>query len=271
MVDVEPGGAGCVRGTVAARLAKPVPQCRGGAARAFRRGTAGEAARRGVQRPRAGGTPAVRRLSRCDRHMGGGARAPLGQAAGGLLQRGVWLSRDAANRGRRAGDVGRRPRQVSQRPWPGICRDQSVLPGGLFSAGDQRRRVADGILQPTRSAKPPARTGAGRRRSAAGLRSGGCRRAGVIPCLGGKRRPLSGLPARREPADEPAAFPRPHAARVRWRRLDADYAGNPARRRGRAAVAAAWRGAVGVPHERGPRRVPRAGTDARADRRRGRF
>ena len=168
-------------GTLPARLAEPLPQCRGGPARSLRIRTAHAAAGSGFC---ANGCVSV--LKAFDAYMNekdtwASQHAPhLSAKSGRLLFGRVRLSRNAAHRGRRAGHSGGRPREVRQRPRTRLCRHQPVLPRRLFPAGDRSRKLADGILHAAEPQEPAARTGARRERGTAGLPCGNRHDPGVI-------------------------------------------------------------------------------------------
>ena len=92
-----------------------------------------------------------------------------------------------------------------------------------------------------------------------------------VPGVARQRRARAGLSARHEPAGKRRTFPQPDVARVWRRQHHAHHAGNFAGRRRRAAAARARHPALGVPHERGPRGVSHAGTDARENGGRAKF
>ena len=154
VVDLEPGSAGNLPGTVAARLAESLPQRGGDPARGVGLRAAGAAAGPGFRRARARGAAAVRGLHERPAHLGARARAGVAGQPGGVFLGGVRLSRDAADRGRRPGHAGRGPRQVGQRPGHRLCRHQPVLPGRLFPAGDRCEQLADGILHAAEPEEP---------------------------------------------------------------------------------------------------------------------
>ena len=78
---------------------------------------------------------------------------------------------------------------------------------------------------------------------------------GGLPGLAGERRPRRRSIAGRQSPRKRAAFSRLDSARLWRRQHHADHAGNAAGHRRCSAAARARRAAVGLPHERGPRRL----------------
>ena len=136
VVDVEPGGAGFVPGTVAARLAEPVSQRRGHFARGVGLRTARAFAGSGFPGARPRRAAKFRVVSQRDEHVGAQERAGTAPESGRLFFRRVRFPRVAADFGGRPRHPVGRPHQIRERPRSRLCGHQPVLPRGLFPAGD---------------------------------------------------------------------------------------------------------------------------------------
>ena len=93
------------------------------------------------------------------------------------------------------------------------------------------------------------------------------RRADRGPDLAGRGGPGAALPARHRRRGQPAAPAHDHRPALRRRDRAPPAPGDPARRGRRAGAAGPRRRDPAVPHQRGPRRLPRPRADPRADRR----
>ena len=135
VVELGPGGAGFVPGTLAARLAEPLSQRRRRFARSLGIRTARAPAGRRFRAPRRAVLRNFESYLAEQNHLGPQNAPQLLQNPGRLFFRRVRFSRVAADFRRRPRHPRRRPRQIRQRPRPRLCRRQFVLPRRLFPAG----------------------------------------------------------------------------------------------------------------------------------------
>ena len=183
-------------------------------------------------------------------------RDPAGQpaAAGGLLLAGVRHLRGAAAVLRRPGGAGRRPPEGVERPRRPPRRRRALLPLGLLQpAADRRRHAAGAVLRagPRRAGPDPLR-----RHPHLG-RPG--RRAPAGAGLAGRRRPRPAVPARQRRGRQHPRGPGRHRPALRRRHRAPHPPGDPPRHRRGAGAAGPRPRPAGLPHQRGPRRLPRAG------------
>ena len=179
------------------------------------------------------------------------ATAPL--RLGRLLLARVRHRRGAAPVLRRPRRARRRPPQGRHRPRPAAGRHRPDLPAGLLPSAADRRRLAAGAL-PRPSIPTPWRcTREEGARVEVDLAGSACVRAGVA----GRRRARAALPARRRCRREPARGAAHHRPSLRRRRRAPAAPGDPPGHRRRPCPRGARRGHAGVPHQRGPRRIPR--------------
>ncbi len=177
-----------------------------------------------------------------------------------LLLAGVRHHRGAPAVLRRARGARRRPPQGVVRSRHPARRCRPALRRGLLPPAAERRRLAGG--------DQPAHRSAGARRAAdrdpGDGRSRRCRGPGAG--VARRRRLHPALPARHERARQSARGDRGHQPAVRRRRAAPAPPGDRPRHRRRAGPASARTGAPGVPHQRGPRRIPRPRTGPGMDR-----
>ena len=175
-MDLEPGSAGSFSGTFPARLAEPLSQRRGDPARSFRyelrvRLQDQRFAKRVQRGAQASSTPTCSEKNTWGRR----ARAvPAAKNPVAYFSAEFGFHETLADRRRRSGNSGGRPRQIRQRSRPRLRRHQPVLSRRLFPAGDQPGQLADGILHAAQSAESADGAGAGRQganRSSARWRS----------------------------------------------------------------------------------------------------
>ena len=182
-------------------------------------------------------------------------------AAGGLLLAGVRHRRGAAAVLRRPRGAGRRPPEGVERPRRPARRRRALLPLGLLQPAAHRRRHGSRSGSPTLDPDAMALTRCDGIRIAVDL-------AGEPlhgPGLAGRRRPRPAVPAR-----QPTWTSNTPEVRAVTDRL---YGGDTEHRirqeillgiGGVRALQALGLDAAGVPHQRGPRRLPRAGAHARS-------
>ena len=189
---------------------------------------------------------------------------------------GVRPDRGAAAVLRRPRHPRRRPPQGGQRPRRPDHRRRPALPGRLLRPGAVPGRLAAGALPVDRPARPAA-VARSARPTARALRislAAARRPHAARPGLEGPGRPGAAAAARLRHRGERRRRAAGHRPALRRRQRAPAGAGDAARRRRRAGgpgVLPAHRhaGARGVPHQRGPRRLPRPRADARARRRAG--
>ena len=248
----------------------------GGVARAGQPEAAGRARRRRVVR-----APARRAGRRPGRLPDPAAVVPAagrrGRAAAErhrVLLDGVRRRRGAAELLRWPRHSGRRPPEVGVGSGPAADRGRPVLPLGILPAVADRRRLAAREL-PVAGPAGPAAAAAHRQRRRPG--AGGAGDAGRRPAAGARLdragRPNSVAAVGFRHPGERARAARRHRPALRRRPGTPDQAGDPGRHRRGAGDPRVHRSrgpacARGVPHERGPRRLPGRRAHPRADRRR---
>ena len=161
----------------------------------------------------------------------------------------------------------RRPRRARRRPPQGVVRPRRAarrhrpaVHRGLLPPAPRRRGLAAGERRRLHAALARARRH-GRR---ADRRPRRRRRQG--PRLAGRCRAHPALPPRHRRRRQLARRRRRHRPPLRRRRAPPPAPGDRARHRRRAGAARPRPGARRVPHQRGPRRLPRAGAGPRARR-----
>ena len=192
-----------------------------------------------------------------------------------LLLPGVRHHRGAPAVLRRPRHPRRRPPQGRQRPRRPDHRRRPALPPRLLQAGVLPRGLAAGDLPGPRPRRPADLAAArGRRLARHDLDRDARRPRPGGPDLGRQRRPGAAAAARHRRRGQPRPLRRRHRPPLRRQQRAPAAPGAAARRRRRpraARLLADHRSprARGVPHQRGPRRLPRPRADPRAHRRRG--
>ena len=189
-------------------------------------------------------------------------RGRLAAAPRRLLLARVRPHRDPAAVQRRPRRARRRPPEGGERPRRPARRDRAALRRGLLPPAPQRRRLPGGAVPPAR----PERAGAARHRaSRSSSTSAGDDRQG--PGVAGRRSAACTLYLldTHVEGNSPDGVD-DHRPPLRRRRRAPAAPGDRARHRRRQGAARARPAPRGVPHQRGPRRVPVVRADARAGR-----
>ena len=162
-----------------------------------------------------------------------------------------------------------RPRRARRRPSEGGLRSRrsarrrrALLPARLLPPGAVGRRLAAGALSRPRSVRDGGHVVRRRARASRSRRPAAHR-----PGVAGRRRPRAAVPPRRRRRREPGRDAPGHRPALRRRRRAPPAPGDPARHRRRARLQALGMSDTGVPHQRGPRRLPRPRAHPPGDRR----